>query len=84
MKHTRHTVTDHAVLRYLERVEGVDVEAVRRDIAVLVDEAVGKVDLPPPDAVLSGGFRFVIAPGQKVVTVYAAHKPCKRKGRGRP
>lgn len=26
-------VSDHAVLRYLERVKGIDVEAVRREIA---------------------------------------------------
>ena len=31
-------VTDHAVVRYLERVEGVDIEAVRRKI--LTDEVV--------------------------------------------
>lgn len=32
-------VSDHAVLRYLERVEGVDLDALRRQIARTVDQA---------------------------------------------
>ena len=32
MKKSIHPVSDHAVLRYLERVHGVDVEAVRREV----------------------------------------------------
>ncbi len=33
-------VTDHAVLRHLERVQGIDVEAVRRELGHKVDAAV--------------------------------------------
>lgn len=33
-------VTDHSVLRYLERVRGIDVEAVRTEIAAITEVAV--------------------------------------------
>lgn len=33
-------VSDHAVLRYIERVKGVDLEALRREIAALVGPTV--------------------------------------------
>ncbi len=39
MKKSRIPVTDHAVLRYLERVEGMDIERVRREIGARVDRA---------------------------------------------
>jgi len=32
-------VTDHAVLRYLERVKGVDIDAVRDELGRVVDRA---------------------------------------------
>lgn len=32
-------VTDHALVRYLERVHGVDIEAVRAEVAALVRPA---------------------------------------------
>lgn len=41
MKHPRTHVSDHAVLRYLQRVDGVDVDAVRCKIGRAVDRAVG-------------------------------------------
>lgn len=56
-------VTDHAVLRYLQRVHGVDVEVVRETIAAAVAHA------PPGTAsVHAAGLRFVLRDG-KVVTV---------------
>lgn len=33
-------VSDHAVIRYLERIVGVDVEAIRADIRLLASESV--------------------------------------------
>jgi len=33
-------VTDHAVLRYLERVKGVDIDAVRVELGHIVDKAI--------------------------------------------
>ena len=40
MKHPAIHVTDHAVLRYLERVQGWDIEEVRAHIAKRVEPAV--------------------------------------------
>jgi hypothetical protein len=40
MKRGRLRVSDHAVLRYLERVGGFDIERLRRDIARRVETAV--------------------------------------------
>lgn len=48
MKKPRHTVTDHAVLRYLQRAHGVDVEAIRRDLGRRVDTAVGRMAFDGP------------------------------------
>lgn len=33
-------VTDHAVLRYLERVKGIDIDAVRDELGRVVDRAI--------------------------------------------
>ncbi|MCA3456576.1 MAG: hypothetical protein IOC92_02580 [Rhodobacter sp.] len=40
MKRSRLRVSDHAVLRYLERVGGFDIERLRREIARRVETAV--------------------------------------------
>lgn len=49
-------VTDHAVLRHLERVEGIDIEAVRLELGHKVDAAIeaGAV------ATVSNGIRYVL------------------------
>lgn len=39
MKHSRVRVSDHAVLRYLERVGGFDVERLRKEIGHRIDAA---------------------------------------------
>ena len=81
MKKPLHPVTDHAVIRYLERVDGVDVDAIRARIGQTVDKA---VELGASSAV-SGGFRYVIGENGAVVTVLQVHAParhigsCKRK-----
>tara|TARA_R110002094_G_scaffold160396_10_gene145819 strand:- start:4979 stop:5209 length:231 start_codon:yes stop_codon:yes gene_type:complete len=70
-------ITDHAVLRYLERVNGVDVKAARADIARRMEIARGHQGLC---AVVSDGFRYKIK-GRAVVTVLVvgdqAGKPVK-------
>lgn len=71
-------ITDHAVLRYMERVRGFDVDAVRREIAASCAVA---ADHPNATAVLSGGFRFTIK-ADAVVTVTAQHED-KNRGRKR-
>lgn len=78
MKKPRLSVTDHAVIRYLERVRGFDVEAVRREIGHIVDIA------EPHEAacsVISGGHRYIISEN-RVITVTPQHQR-SLKGRGR-
>lgn len=57
-------VTDHAVLRYLERARGVDVEAARAEIAAKVARGVAA----GAAFVTHDGLRFVIRSGRVVVT----------------
>lgn len=64
------TITDHALVRYLERVEGVDVESIRRYLltenvrvaASMTDATGARSTVVHPD-----GFRLVLQ-GGKVVT----------------
>lgn len=58
-------VTEHTLVRYLELVVGIDVEALRRDIARIVARAEDHDGLT---AILKDGMRYVID-GGKVVTV---------------
>lgn len=58
------SVTDHAVLRYLERAKGVDVPAIRRHIAELTRRGVDKRG----NAVVIEGVKFVLQ-GNVVTTV---------------
>lgn len=62
-------VTDHAVLRYLQRVVGIDVEQYRRLIAVkcATAAAVGA------RAVVSEGLRYRLE-GPRVLTVVRKHQ----------
>lgn len=57
-------VSDHAVLRYLERVLGVDVEQLRAAIAEACERHQGA------PSVKAGGARFLMRDG-RVVTVLA-------------
>ncbi|QBR36047.1 MULTISPECIES: hypothetical protein [unclassified Leisingera] len=68
MKKFRHSVSDNAVLRHLERVEGVNISAVRRKIARIADL---QADHPFATGVLSGGFSYKIQDGV-VTTVLPA------------
>lgn len=76
---SRLRVTDHAVVRYLERVRGVDVAAIRRQIEETVRLA---APYPGASAVYSGGFEFRIADGA-VVTVHPRTRAGVRSGRQR-
>lgn len=70
-------VTDHAVLRYLERVHGVDMEGLRRRIGRRVDRGVmfgaGRVKIDGVVFCLSG----------KTVTTVVKSDQRKRGQRGR-
>lgn len=78
MKKSRHPVTDHAVIRYLERVEGIDIETIRRRIGRVAD-----VGLTAGAAgVISDGFIYRIEAGV-VVTVMPHNREDRCKGRRR-
>lgn len=76
MKKSRHPVSDHAVLRYLERVEGVDIERLRRMIGRQVDQAVEM----GANRLNHDGFAYVLADGV-VVTIQEACRPERCRGR---
>lgn len=61
---SRLTVTDHAVLREIQRVHGLDVEGIRRAIARKVARGMEKGAV----GVLVDGVRYVLRDG-RVVTV---------------
>lgn len=81
MKKSRISVSDHAVLRYLERVEGMDIERVRREIGARVDHAAGLGAC----GIIIDGFSYKIDGG--VVTTVLRVRRCDvligRKRRGR-
>lgn len=72
MKRSRLRVSDHAVLRYLERVGGFDIERLRREIARRVETA---VQAGACGVVVDGwSFRIKDDPqGPVVTTVIEAH-----------
>jgi hypothetical protein len=69
------TVTDHALLRWLERVQGIDIEAVRAEIAARAERCVAAAESigtrPAQYVVLSGDARLIVRQGA-VVTVVTA------------
>jgi hypothetical protein len=67
------TVTDHAVLRYLERVLLMDVETLRRRIGREIDRRMIE-GLPDPSGVEFDGIRFRIS-GRHVTTCILAKRP---------
>jgi hypothetical protein len=69
MSKRRIGITDHAVLRYLERVRGLDVDAVRAEMA---DRVAFASEHPGCTAVVSSGWRYRIRNGV-VVTVTGVH-----------
>ncbi|ANT39891.1 hypothetical protein RGUI_0821 [Rhodovulum sp. P5] len=76
MKKPPFEVSDHAVLRYLERAMGVDVEGTRRRIGRAVAVAEGHEGIT---GVLVGGMRFRLR-GKIVVTVEPTQWPRQRHG----
>lgn len=56
-------VTDHAVLRYLERVKGIDVDEIRNELGRVVDKAVGL----GAGAAIIDGIRYILD-GQTIIT----------------
>ena len=77
MKRSRFHITDHAVLRYLERVQGVDTDAVRAEIAKTVEIAEGH---PECGGVNSNGFSYRLT-GNTVTTIIRLKRPNALAGR---
>lgn len=70
-------VSDHAVVRYLERVKGMDVAGGRNEIGQKVDLC---LDYPGASGVVVNGFSYKLQ-GNVVATVMPAHQPDIRTGR---
>lgn len=71
MSRRRPHVSDHAMLRYLERVVGIDVEAHRRDIERRVVHA---VELGA-SGLISDGFRYAISDVRVTTVVPVSSDP---------
>lgn len=63
------TITDHALLRYLERVVGIDIDAARAAIAGAVKRSQGA------PIVRVDGVRYVIRRGQVVAVLAPGQVP---------
>lgn len=77
MSSTADSVTDHAVMRYLERVYGVDVPALKRRIALATKEA----RAAGASGVKIDGVRYVLSPNGRVVTIDAGADVMPKRGR---
>ena len=75
MKHYPFTITDHAVVRYLERVMGVDIDALRAEIAAKAQLGLEM----EASAVKVDGFSYRIE-GRHIVTVTKSNHPCVKTG----
>jgi len=69
-------VTDHALMRYIERVMGIDLQHIRDEIAAKVSPLYVGVR---EQSVVVDGFRFVIADGH-VATVHDASTNVSKTG----
>lgn len=70
MKKPLYPVSDHAVIRWLERVHGMDIESIRREIG---HKAAIALDHPGADAVLVDGLKLQLREG--VVTTVLDRSP---------
>ena len=68
-------VTDHALLRYLERVKGVDVDAVRNELGHVVDKAIEA----GAGATIIDGVRYVL--NDKTIVTAALVNKVPERGR---
>lgn len=75
-------VTDHALLRHLERSRGIDVEAIRLELGHIVDKAIEA----GARATVSEGIRYVLVEDRLISCVPVKSVPLRdgRKRRRRP
>lgn len=72
--------TDHAVLRYLERVMGLDIATIRAEVARIGQLGVDH-DAP---VVISGGHKFIVEQGRVITVLSKDCRAYRRRGdRGR-
>lgn len=69
-------ISDHAVLRYLERVKGVDIESIRAEMQSRALDAA--VAIGCDTVILSGGARLKLV-GDVVSTVLSAKMPDRHR-----
>lgn len=80
MKKPRAHVTDHAVLRHLERVQRIDVEQVRLELGHIVDAAVKA----GAKATVADGIRYILIEDRLISCVPVKSRPLRgRSRRGR-
>ena len=70
-------VTDHAVLRYLERVYGVDIKALKRRI----ERMTAKGRKAGAEAQISDGVHYRLSKSGRVVTVHGPSTPQSNRAR---
>ena len=76
MKRRPDIVTDHAVLRYLERVYGVDIAGLRRRLEKITAE--GRAQ--NASAVMSDGVRYAISKSGRIITVHGVGGTMAKRG----
>lgn len=83
MKKPRTAVSDHAVIRHLERVQGLPVETLRQQIGRRVDAALSRCGhLGGANRVVIDGFVYRIDPDSGVVVTIFESGP-RARGRSR-
>ena len=86
MKKPRTIVSDHALVRFLERVRGMDVEVIRAEIGHNLDRALDRADevqpMPMASGVMLDGFSYRLTNG-RVTTVRSPGSPDPRTGGAR-
>ena len=75
MKSRPETVTDHALVRYLERVYGVDVQSLRRRIAGATHAA----RAAGASSVKVDGVRYIISKEGRVLTVHGSYATMSKR-----
>lgn len=77
MKNGRDIVSDHAALRYLERVYGVDIKSLKRRLALQTHAA----REAGASSVTVDGVRFFLSPKREVTTVTGISQPLTNRGK---
>lgn len=74
-------VCDHALLRFLERVGGLDVEGVRRHLAESLDRAVGAAELLGQSemTIAADGNHYIVVKGRLVTVLSPPMRPKRMK-----